>query len=139
MRTGASSKKRIAEADGDGQVNTLRPEYAAGNAARMPHLELSPEQLKAEYPSLEVPEDLDFDDISTLEDDGLYQAGMVVVQQILQELATTGRTRRGGAAQTATQPTTTNQPQPHDHNTTQPHDGTATQKVRAAELGPGCP
>ena len=125
LRTGASSRKKIAEADGDGEVNTLKPEDTAGSAARMPHLELTPEQLKAEYPSLEVPQDLDFDDLHALEDDGLYQAGMVVVQQILRAMATTGRTRRGGAAPTATQQSTT----PHDHNTTQPQDNTTSRTI----------
>ena len=61
---------------------------------RMPHLEYSAEELERHYPSLEPPDDLELDDLSRLEDDLLYNAGMPVVQQILDEMAVNGRTRK---------------------------------------------
>ena len=61
---------------------------------RMPHLEYSAEDLERHYPSLEPPDDLELDDLSRLEDDLLYNAGMPVVQQILDEMAVSGRTRK---------------------------------------------
>ena len=61
---------------------------------RMPHTELSSDELEAQYPSLEAPEELELEDLGKLEKDTLYAAGMQVVQQILDEMAVAGRTRR---------------------------------------------
>ena len=47
-----------------------------------------------DYPSLEAPEELELEDLGKLEKDTLYAAGMQVVQQILDEMAAAGRTRR---------------------------------------------
>ena len=52
----------------------------------MPHIECSPQQLDKMYPSFEAVDDLDLPDLSRLEDDKLYAAGMNVVQQILREM-----------------------------------------------------
>ena len=41
-------------------------------------------------------DDLEFEDLTRLEDDRLYNVGMQVVQQILHEMAVAGRTRRAG-------------------------------------------
>ena len=62
----------------------------------MPHNELDPRELEEAYPSLEAVDDLGLDDLTRLEDESLYSAGMVVVQGILHEMATTGRTRYAG-------------------------------------------
>ena len=64
----------------------------------MPHKEFEPSELDMFHPSLQALEDLRLDDISRLEDEGFYSAGMVVVQAILRDMATTGRTRRAGPA-----------------------------------------
>ena len=62
----------------------------------MPHNHLTPRQLEEQYPSLEAVEDLDLPDLSRLEDEQLYSAGMRVVQDILREMSEVGRTRRQG-------------------------------------------
>ena len=76
----------------------------------MPHNELNPAMLEAQYPSLEVCPDLDLQDLTRLEDDKLYAAGMQVVQRILREMSVSGRTSGRPPPTTttpATQPTTT--------------------------------
>ena len=62
----------------------------------MPHNDFNSEELERWYPSLQAPEELDLEDLSRLENDGLYNAGMEVVQEILREMAAAGRTRRSG-------------------------------------------
>ena len=64
----------------------------------MPHNELEPSELDRVYPSLEAVDDLGLDDLARLEDESFYSAGMVVVQAILRDMATTGRTRYAGPA-----------------------------------------
>ena len=64
----------------------------------MPHKEFEPSELDMFHPSFQALEDLGLDDISRLEDEGFYSAGMVVMQAILRDMATTGRTRRAGPA-----------------------------------------
>ena len=67
----------------------------------MPHKTYSKKELDVEYPSLEAVDDLPLEDLTRLEDDHLYSAGMQVVQQILHEMSVVGRTRRSGAPQTS--------------------------------------
>ena len=62
----------------------------------MPHNVLSRADLDREYPSLEAVNDLELDDLTRLEDDQLYAAGMRVVQTILHEMSVVGRIRRAG-------------------------------------------
>ena len=118
-RTGVSGKKTISQADN--RVLSVKPETqedrpAPGTPAepdsvgypedaghtdneinpKMPHNDLSSSDLDQHYPSLEAVEDLDLPDISRLEDDRLYAAGMNVVQDILNEMSQVGRTRRQG-------------------------------------------
>ena len=59
----------------------------------MPHNHMSGEELSNKFPSPEVVDDADIPDLSRLEDDSLYAAGMEVVQAILREMAEVGRTR----------------------------------------------
>ena len=66
----------------------------------MPHWQLAADELETAYPSLEAPDELPLEDLSRLEDDAFYQAGMPVVQQIIDEMAAAGRTRRQGQAST---------------------------------------
>ena len=60
---------------------------------KMPHIELDHDSLDKAYPSLQAPDELELDDLVPLERDGLYNAGMAVVQEILNEMAISGRTR----------------------------------------------
>jgi hypothetical protein len=87
-RTAASDKKTIAEADS--AVAAVQHEPC------MPHNLLTTQQLQEQYPSLEAVEDLDLPDLSKLEDEQLYSAGMRVVQDILREMSEVGRTRKQG-------------------------------------------
>ena len=57
----------------------------------MPHNYLVAIQLEQQYPSLEAVEDLDIPDLSRLEDEQLYAAGMDVVQEILREMSQIGK------------------------------------------------
>ena len=102
MRTGASDKQTIADADrpgkarskplsGDSALSTVR----AGQCGPwMPHNELDNKELDLAYPSLEAVEELELDDLTRLEDDLLYGVGMKIVQAILDEMSVNGRTRR---------------------------------------------
>ena len=102
MRTGASDKQTIADADrpgkarskplsGDSELSTVR----AGQCGPwMPHNELDNKELDLAYPSLEAVEELELDDLTRLEDDLLYGVGMKIVQAILDEMSVNGRTRR---------------------------------------------
>ena len=62
----------------------------------MPHVGLSDKEVEERYPSLQVADDVELEDLTRLEDDRLYNVGMQVVQQILHEIAVAGRTKRAG-------------------------------------------
>ena len=53
----------------------------------MLHVQLTHEEVEKEYPSLEAVDDLDLPDLSRLEDEQPYAAGMRVVQNILREMS----------------------------------------------------
>ena len=59
----------------------------------MPHNHLDVDELEDRYPSLEVVDDVDIPDMTRLEDDSLYAAGMKVVQDILREMSEVVRIR----------------------------------------------
>ena len=100
MRTGASGKQTIAAADRPAETEGLTGDAAlsAVHTGRcrpwMPHTELGKEELDLAYPSLEAVEELELNDLTRLEDEPLYGAGMKIVQAILDEMAVSGRTRR---------------------------------------------
>ena len=115
MRTGETQKQTIAKDARTETMNSLgrqdptttsasatKTSAAATNTnlstgvPRMPHNVLSRADLDREYPSLEAVNDLELDDLTRLEDDQLYAAGMRVVQTILHEMSVVGRTRRAG-------------------------------------------
>ena len=89
LRTGESQKQTLAKA-----ATTSSSVHSLVAAPYMPHNLFSKEELDREYPSLEVVDDLPLQDLTRLEDDKLYSAGMKVVQQILREMAVIGRTRK---------------------------------------------
>ena len=62
----------------------------------MPHNRLNGAELDRQYSSLEAVDDLDLPDLSRLEDEQLYTAGMGIVQDIPREMGQVGRTRRQG-------------------------------------------
>ena len=95
LRSAEGSKATLGK---ETQLNGLESQEETGRAIppRMPHLEYSKEELDVHYPSLEAPDDLELNDLSRLEDDLLYNAGMPVVQQILNEMAAYGRKRKAG-------------------------------------------
>ena len=88
-------------------VNPAEPDSVGKAAARqnlgesgeqagtpwMPHNDLDSGELDIRYPSLEAIDDVDMPDLSRLEDESLYSAGMKVVQNILREMSEVGRTR----------------------------------------------
>ena len=63
----------------------------------MPHNCVGPEELDSFYPSLEAVPDIPLHDLVRLEDDALYAAGMKVIQQILEDMVSMGRTKRSFA------------------------------------------
>ena len=93
MRTGASGKQTIAGADRPAEP-VLGMEGFGRCEPRMPHTEMGNEELDLTYPSLEAVDELELHDLTRLEDELLYGAGMKVVQTILNEMATNGRTRK---------------------------------------------
>ena len=104
-RTGDSDKRTIAEAD---QTIGGVGDRDCSKEVSMPHVGFNPVEIEDRYPSLKVADDLELDDLTRLEDDSLYNAGMRVVQQILHEMAVAGRTRRAGP--TIQEETTTQAP-----------------------------
>ena len=110
MRTGASEKQTLAKAATTSSVHALeasapypcdhtdevqREELNASPC--MPHNLWDREELDTRYPSLKAIADLELEDLSRLEDERLYAAGMNVVQQILEEMTSHGRRRRATA------------------------------------------
>ena len=92
MRTGASEKPTLAKAGQGSELGVV-----GANEPCMPHNLWAQEELDARYPSLRAVADLELDDLSRLEDERLYAAGMSVVQQVLEEMTTHGRRRRAPA------------------------------------------
>ena len=67
----------------------------------MPRNIFSKNWLDREYPSLVAVDDLLLDDLTRLEDDKLYSAGMKIAKDILHEMTVVGRTRRIGTDDTS--------------------------------------
>ena len=89
MRTGASEKLTLAKAGQGSELGAV-----GATQPCMPHTLWAQEELDIRYPSLKAVTDLELDDLSRLEDECLYTAGMSVVQGILEEMTTQGRRRR---------------------------------------------
>ena len=97
LRTGVGSKQTVAGADRPTAAVTeavLGVEGSSRCEPRMPHVCLGSEELDLLYPSLEAVDELELNDLTRLEDEMLYGAGMQIVQTILDEMATSGRTRK---------------------------------------------
>ena len=94
LRRGASGKVTMAKADEElneveGQEEQNDQEYSP----RMPHLQLTAEQLDVEYPSLVAPPEDDLQDAHDDAADPVYQYGLKIAQSIAEDMATHGRTR----------------------------------------------
>ena len=100
MRTDASNKRKIAEADGNRETEAKEEEAPGhevegddGYAPCMPHLGASADTIEQTYPELRAPDELGMEDLTQLEDDLLYNQGMERVQQIIDSMAKHGRIR----------------------------------------------
>ena len=60
----------------------------------MLHNCIDPAALDRRFPNLEAVPELQLNDLARLEDDALYAAGLEIVQQILEEMAAVGRTKK---------------------------------------------
>ena len=97
LRTGTGSKQIVADADRTTATTgeaVLGMEGPSRCGPCMPHIDLESKKLDIRYPSLEAVEELELEDLTRLEDEALYGAGMKIVQTILNEMATSGRTRK---------------------------------------------
>ena len=131
-RAGASSKITPAQA---GQTLASLSGIEAVCAYRMPHTELSPAALEAQYPSLEVCPDLDLQDLTRLEDDKLYAAGMQIIQGILHEMSVSVRTTGPPPPRPPPPPTTkTNKCKPSTTTTTTIATTTTATSTAAAKV-----
>ena len=104
MRTGSTGKRLISEAESvpdEGRHVAQEEEeeraitsYDEHTPPKMPHNQLSTEQLDEQYPSLEVPDECELNDLEPLEADHLYNKGMKEVQSIISAMHERGRTRK---------------------------------------------
>ena len=94
LRTGQSDKRTLGKAEKEAAMKPLLASMATAGEPHMPHNCVGREKLDSLYPSLEAVPDVPLHDLVKLEDDALYAAGMKVVQQILEDMAAVGRTKR---------------------------------------------
>ena len=94
LRTGQSDKRTLGKAEKEAAMKPLLASMATAGEPPMPHNCVGREKLDSLYPSLEAVPDVPLHDLVKLEDDALYAAGMKVVQQILEDMAAVGRTKR---------------------------------------------
>ena len=108
------------------QVSALEVEDHAGSTrrARMPHNELAGDDLDAAFPSLQATDEPQLEDLTRLEDDRLYAAGMLEVQKIIGDMSHYGRTRRTTDGKRSGSPAII--PMPCGTNTTAPTESSST-------------
>ena len=94
LRLGQSDKKTLAKAERDAKNKPILASVSAGGQPYMPHNCIDPAELDRRFPNLEAVPELQLNDLARLEDDALYAAGMEIVQQILEEMAAVGRTKK---------------------------------------------
>ena len=90
LRRGTSGKRTMAD---DGRLDAVTEEEEEA-VPWMPHNCLSRLELDNRFPPLEAPEDECLEDVACDEDDPLLQYGRKVAQQIAEDMAVRGRTRR---------------------------------------------
>ena len=91
MRTGQSVKVTMAGAAA--KLHTEVDALSGAYAPTMPHHSPSGWELDRYYSSPKVVDDVEFDDVTRLEDNRLCAAGMTIVQEIIRDMAVQGRTR----------------------------------------------
>jgi hypothetical protein len=99
MRQGISTKKAMCDmADDLGNMTSDGPALAQGEYEHddtvMPHNEMNDEQLDVAYPSIVPPVDECLDDPKNDDNDKVYQYGMMIADNIANDMAVYGRTRR---------------------------------------------
>ncbi len=95
LRRGASNKVTMATAEEElNEVNAQEDQDNPSDTPRMPHRELSNEQLNTQYPSLVAPPDDDLQDAQDDAADAVYQHGLKIAEGVAADMAVHGRTRR---------------------------------------------
>ena len=94
LRLGQSDKKTLAKAEREAKNKPILASVSASGQPYMPHNCIDPAELDQRFPNLEAVPELQLNDLARLEDDALYAAGMEIVQQILEEMAAVGRTKK---------------------------------------------
>ena len=94
LRTGQSDKRTLGKAETEAKKKPTLASVSVVGEPYMPHNCVSHAELDQRFPNLEAVPDIPLHDLVRLEDDSLYAAGMEVVQQILEEMAAVGRTKR---------------------------------------------
>ena len=98
LRTGTSSKITMASSNvnavDEDEEELKAEEETAGTKPWMPHLMLTEDELDAQFPSLEVPEDDGLEDPNQDDDDAMLQHGMSIAREIADGMLRNGRTRR---------------------------------------------
>ncbi len=97
VRKGTSDKTTMAQADS--VLSTTDHDAAvgydsSGPEATMPHLIYSEDELNKLYPTLDVPEEENLDDVNNDEQDMVFRHGLRVAAQIQRETELQGRRRR---------------------------------------------
>ena len=94
LRLGQSDKKTLAKAEQEARNKPVLASISTSGRPHMPHNCVDPTELDQRFPNLKVVPEVPLNDLTRLEDDALYAAGMEIVQQILEEMAAVGRTKR---------------------------------------------
>ena len=97
LRTGQSDKKTLGKAEKEARMRPIIASIATAGEPHMPHNCVGPKELDSLYPNLEAVPDIPLHDLVRLEDDALYAAGMKVIQQILEDMASMGKTKRSNS------------------------------------------
>ena len=94
LRLGQSDKKTLAKAEQEARNKPVLASISTSGQPYMPHNCVDPTELDQRFPNLKAVPEVPLNDLTRLEDDALYAAGMEIVQQILEEMAAVGRTKR---------------------------------------------
>jgi hypothetical protein len=112
LRQGASGKTTVAEADGgnntNNSINTTTTTVGGPDDTNinmptglgvedgtpwMPHLVLNAEDLELQFPSIEAPEEDQYEDLVKETDDIIFNHGMKLAERIVEDMFAKGRTR----------------------------------------------
>ena len=94
LRQGQSDKQTLGKAEREAKRLSVLASVGTDGQPYMPHNCIPAADLDRRFPNLEPVPEVPLDDLTRLEDDALYAAGMEIVQNILEEMAVVGRTKR---------------------------------------------